>query len=105
MFQGKDIVDHAEVSAAATERHSLRISAEAFINKLKKDLPNLDEGLQLAQKLQESREFDLLDRLTTELRRSGGRRTVRPARAHAYPRGGARRLTPPPPADVTRLVG
>ena len=76
MFQGKETVDHAEVSAAATERHSQRISAEAFINKLKKDLPNLDEGLQLAQKLQESREFDLLDRLTTELRRSGDERAT-----------------------------
>jgi V8-like Glu-specific endopeptidase len=76
MFQGKEIVDHAEVSAAATERHNLRISAEAFINKLKKDLPNLDEGLQLAQKLQESLEFDLLDRLTTELRRSGDERST-----------------------------
>jgi S1-C subfamily serine protease len=84
MSQSKDIAHQAEVSVVAADRKRLRASANSFINELKKDRPNFEQGLQLAQQLREGREFDLLDRLTTELRRSGDENpTVRQLQAQS----------------------
>jgi hypothetical protein len=90
MVQSKGTGDQAEVSVAAAERHRLRSSADTFINKLKKGQPNFEQGLQLAQELRENREFDLLDRLTTELRRSGDENpTIRRLQAQSLIERGA----------------
>jgi len=71
MSQTGVMIDQAEVSPAAAERHSLRSSAHALIDKLKRGQPDFDEGLRVAHQLRETREFDLLDELTDQLRRAG----------------------------------
>jgi hypothetical protein len=61
----------AERSTAAAERTSLRVAAEALVERLKNNKADLQEGIEAAQQLREAREFDLLDRVTDQLRQLG----------------------------------
>src|SRR5829696_4572708 len=59
---------------AAVTRQSLRTSALGMIDRIKGQRSAatvLDEGKSLIQTLRDTREFDLLDQLTGELRRAG----------------------------------
>ena len=62
---------HAEQSSIIAERQRLRTLVSALIDRLKNDEPCLQECLGVATQLRDSRNFDLLDELTEQLRRTG----------------------------------
>ena len=68
--------DEPKRSDPAADRQALRSTATDFISKLKKGQFDFEVGLKLAEKLRDHREFDLLDQLTTQLRRAGDQNPI-----------------------------